>query len=689
MAHTSCRASCISLLKIFVAPHFHLARYNSIIFCFLLLFKINKSFFFWKTFFTLFYFSKWLFLSKRDATNRRYSRTGSRQLLDELIVLAKTCEDKCEIARCAYMHDRISDTLDSGKNFWKELRNLGLIPKASDALHGFMPEELNDHFSLIVISPTEDPSASLNILATAPLDGFSFSPVSEADVILAVSHFKSQARGEDGIPHSIIAKALSVIAPFLTRIFNISLANGIFPPAWKRARIIALKKIPVPSSSSDFRPIALLCFLSKVLEKLAYDQIVNFLTTAKILDPFQTGFRKYHNTQTALLKLTDDIRVGKGTQLATLMLQFDFSKAFDTISPSRLLQKLMSLGFSRAALSWFWSYLCGRSQCVFSRSSASEYRNINLGVPQGSVLGPLLFCLYINDLKDHLNNGTLRLLYADDLQIYVQVPAHAIALGVHLLSEAAKKVATWAQLNSLTLNASKTKAIVFGTAHTIRLFKSLEIPSLTINNAGDQAQFVDEVTSLGVVLDSTLSWGPQVNHVTKKVNRALFGLKFIRSCTTLTLRKRLVESFVIPHLDYCSVAYLDASSTLRTRLQRLANAGVRFIFGVSRDTRITPYRRQLGWLRNDSRRDYFALLLMYRIVRMREPPILLPFFSPYESNRPTRGPRKDLDTSKQPSDTFQVRYAKLWNSVPQSMRDLPSYSCFRREIRRHLLNLDA
>ena len=136
-------------------------------------------------------------------------------------------------------------------------------------------------------------------------------------------------------------------------------------------------------------------------------------------------------------------------------------------------------------------------------------------------------------------------------------------------------------------------------------------------------------------------------------------MKFIRSCTRQGLRKRLVESLVIPHLEYCSVVYLDASSTLRTRLQRLSNACVRFIFEVRRDTHITPYRRQLEWLRNDTRRDSFALLLMYRIVRIKEPAILLPSFTPFQSDRRTRGPRKDLDIAKLPSDTFQVRYAKL------------------------------
>ena len=149
-----------------------------------------------------------------------------------------------------------------------------------------------------------------------------------------------------------------------------------------------------------------------------------------------------------------------------------------------------------------------------------------------------------------------------------------------------------------------------------------------------------------------------------------------------------MESLVIPHLDYCSVVYLDASSTLRTHLQRLSNSCVSFIFGIRRNTHITPYRRQLEWLRNDTRRDYFALLLMY-IVRIKEPPILPSLFTPYQPDRPTRGPRKDLDIVKLPSDTLQVSYAKLWNSVPQNTRDVPSISQFKCEIRRYLLNHHA
>ena len=139
-----------------------------------------------------------------------------------------------------------------------------------------------------------------------------FKPVTVNDVILAVVHFKSQGRGEDGIPLSIVAKGLPTVTPHLTKLFSVSLARGVFPSSWKKARLIALKKVSTPSSSSEFRPIALLCFLSKVLEKLTHDQIVTYLKIAKIFDHFQVSFKKHHCTQSALLKLTNDILMGMG-----------------------------------------------------------------------------------------------------------------------------------------------------------------------------------------------------------------------------------------------------------------------------------------------------------------------------------------------------------------------------------------
>ena len=160
---------------------------------------------------------------------------------------------------------------------------------------------------------------------------------------------------------------------------------------------------------TDFHPIALLCFLSKVLEKIAHAQITEYLYKRKILDPLQAGFTKHHSTRTALLQLTDDIHMAiDKRKVVTLLLLFDFSKAFDIISPTKLLTKLRLLGFSRMALLWIESYFQGCTQMVISNSNGnSDWLETNLGVPQGSVLGPLLFSLYVNDLQDLLDSHTI------------------------------------------------------------------------------------------------------------------------------------------------------------------------------------------------------------------------------------------------------------------------------------------
>ena len=236
------------------------------------------------------------------------------------------------------------------------------MPKSADSLHGFELNDLNKHFAAVSCSPLDTFNQDTEVINSALAQGFSFHHVTLNEVILAVAHFSSQAKGEDGIPQIVVAKALPVIGPFLVNIFNKSLDKGIFPGAWMKAQLIPLKKKSAPSSPSDFRPIALQCFLSKVLEKLAHDQLTEYIIQKNILDPLQTGFRKNHSTTTALLKLTDDIRSGFDKRLVTIALLFEFSKAFDTISHTALQRKLSSMGLSRWALCWIHSYLTDRKQ---------------------------------------------------------------------------------------------------------------------------------------------------------------------------------------------------------------------------------------------------------------------------------------------------------------------------------------
>ena len=219
------------------------------------------------------------------------------------------------------------------------LRALGLLPARKDALHGFTSDVFNAHFAGESVSPHESEAEMEGILTSAAGDGFTFEEVALADVVLAVAYFSSQAIGEDGIPQSIIVKSLPVIGPIITHILNVPLSSGIFPGSWRKAHLVPLKKTAVPSSVSDFRPIALLSFLSKVLEKIVHTQLTEYLTSEKILDPLQTGFRQCNSTQTTLLKFTKDIPAGTDSdkKLLTVLLLFDFSKAFGTISPTKFL----------------------------------------------------------------------------------------------------------------------------------------------------------------------------------------------------------------------------------------------------------------------------------------------------------------------------------------------------------------
>jgi len=399
--------------------------------------------------------------------------------------------------------------------------------------------------------------------------------------------------GVDRLPQSFIKSAFSILGPFIRDIFNESLRTSTFPELWNQSIVIALNKVPSPTSLSDFRPISLLCFLSKILERLVHDQISAYVESEGLMDALQTGFRAGHSTQTTLLKLTDDIRQGMDRRLVTALLLFDFSKAFDSVCHEKLLVKLRSLGFKHGALRWVASYLSGRSQAVLGEgNNVTSFLPLNKGVPQGSVLGPLLFSLFVIDIAQGLDSGIRHIIYADDLQINVQGRFEDVRDTLARLSEGAEHISDWAVRNHLTLNIKKTKAMIFGTPVFVNRFNSLGIASLDF--CGSSVPFVSHARNLGVVIDSKLNWKEHVAYICKRVNTLMYRLNHFRRSTTIELRKHLIQTLLFPLVDYCSVVYCNISDELNLVLQRVLNRGIRYIYGIQKCERVTPLRRELG-----------------------------------------------------------------------------------------------
>ena len=441
-------------------------------------------------------------------------------------------------------------------------------------------------------------------------------PVTSGEINKLIAGLKNTATGYDDISSTVLKLSLEYIADPLVHICNSSLIEGVFPEQLKIACVLPLYKAEDPMYFNHYRPVSLLNLLSKVFEKLMYDRLLNFLNKLSIIYEHQFGFRKKHSTHMALLSLIDRLThaIEDGEYVIGVFL--DFSKAFDTVDHGILLDKLFHYGIRGCAYNWFASYLSNRKQFVSYNGVQSEKQTIECGVPQGSILGPLLFLVYINDLPD-ICQHTFPVLFADDTNLFFS--GKNIDYLEQTINTELDRITLWLKANKLSLNIKKTQFMMFSG------FKKNK-PSIKLNIEGEPISETIKSKFLGVIIDNKLSWKDHIAYISGKIAR---GIGIILKARKYLLKESLISlyySFIYPYMIYCNHVWGLACKTHLDYLIKLQKRVIRIIAGVHPRTHTEPLFRKLNLLKCEDINKYLIGRLMFRIHN-NEMPIFHNFFT--------------------------------------------------------------
>lgn len=581
-------------------------------------------------------------------------------------------------AKKRYLASNLDPNLPSA-TFWNNSSKLGLSkPKNREEVGIFDANELNRNFlvsgslasqvrlgnnHLWQRSGTEETIISTN-------DNFSFHNIDFNDVSRAFLHIKSNATGLDLIPLKFLKLLLPVILPYLVHIFNTILTTSEFPMIWKRAKVIPVPKKTNPGIN-DLRPISILPGLSKVFEFLVHEQILQYLDDAELLFPFQSGFRKKHSTKTALLEITDVISENIDKKHATLLLLLDFSKAFDSVNHNLLCEKLdRNFKFHRSAVKLIKNYLNHRLQSVIIGNITSDYLETLCGVPQGSILGPLLFSIFINDLPQCLSVANCRL-YADDAQIFLNCHFSKLPSCVAKMNDELDAISFWAMTNYLKLNAAKSQALVIYS----KSIPTLNLPQLKINE--NAIPYVDHAKNLGVVFNTKLSWSDHIKYIANRVYPLLRRLWKLAYLVPFQTKCRLIKALILPHFFYCDVVYSSMSVGESADLNVIFNACTRFVTNRRRFDSISDVSKLILNCTFNNYLQFKYLCFLHNLISFASPQYL---YNKICFGRSTRSIMINIPrhNSRIRHLSFFVRIASLWNSLPNDVKNAQTQNIFSK-----------
>lgn len=512
-----------------------------------------------------------------------------------------------------------------------------------------------------------------------------FNTISIEKLKETVMKLKNKSTADDICNVKFLKSAFCVLGYPLLHLINTSLTTGKVPKQLKTSVIVPIPKVPEPNKPDEYRPINLLSVIDKILEAVVCSQLRQFLEGNNLLFKGQSGFREKHSCESALQYVCSKWRSNIHDGDVVLSVFIDLQRAFETIDRKRLVQKLQTCGITNSALVWFADYLENRSHVTRVNNVTSNPVNSEIGVPQGSVLGPLLFVLYVNDLNRVLDNTFLSL-FADDTLICVN--GKDFNQIVDTINSKLDILYNWLCVNRLSLNVKKTKYMVFGSKQNCNRFLennySIKIDDVPIESTSNMKY-------LGVILDSQLNFSLHVDHISKKIGKKIGFFRRIAENLSHWSRLLVYNTIIYPHFNYCFSLLISCKKADIQRLQLLQNKAMRTVLFCTRYTPINLMLNTLGWLSIQQSVEMSNVLLVFKTKNQLLPEYLQEYLVP-RSERHSHNIRS--------RDAFDIDFARtthmqkclfgdglrLFNALPVEVRNATSVKMFIGRVKKLYLD---